>query len=228
MTNWKAIWNKEDRVNKFILEMLLKADGFDSPTGRISVEDWNIYVNKISKKAGIKEPDSVFDVGCGSGAFLYPLYLKNHKVGGIDYSSVLIDLANAIMKKGTFEQDEAIHIDVNKKFDVVLSSGVFLYFKDKKYAKDVLLKMIKKATKTVAIFDVNDATKESNYHEIRMKTMTKQQYEKKYKGLDHLFLKKDFFRQIAEEQGLKVEIWDQNFDSYKNAQFRFNVVMKKI
>jgi len=228
MTSWKAIWNKEERVNKVVLEMLLKADGFDSPTGSISVEDWNIYVNKISKKAGIKELDSIFDVGCGSGAFLYPLYLKNHKVGGVDYSSVLIDLARAIMKKGIFKKDEAIHIDVNKKFDVVLSSGVFLYFKDKQYAKDVLLKMIKKATKTIAIFDVNDAAKESNYHEIRMKTMTKQQYEKKYKGLNHLFLKKDFFRQIAKEQDLEVEIWDQDLDAYKNAQFRFNVVMKKI
>ena len=82
MQKWKDIWNKSERVNKIILEMLIKADGFDSGAGSFSVDDWIDYTNDFYNKLNIKKTDSIFDVGCGSGAFVYPLYLKNHNVGG--------------------------------------------------------------------------------------------------------------------------------------------------
>jgi len=82
MDNWKKIWNKDDRINQIILECLIKADGFDSGAGSFSVEDWKIYTQEYFEKLGISSGDSIFDVGCGSGAFVYPLYLQKHKVGG--------------------------------------------------------------------------------------------------------------------------------------------------
>ena len=30
MDKWKQIWNKDERINKIILESLVKADGFNS------------------------------------------------------------------------------------------------------------------------------------------------------------------------------------------------------
>ncbi len=227
MNNWKSIWNKDTRVTNLVLEMLIKADGFDSATGHFSVEDWTTYTNLLYKKIGIKKSDSIFDLGCGSGAFLYPLYLENQKVAGVDYSSILIDLANTIMTDGEFNNIEAIDIDVENKYDIVLSHSVFFYFKDLEYAKQVLLKMIQKSNKAVAILDINDKIKEEKYHELRMKIMTKEEYEKKYEGLKHLFFSKDFFREIAKENNLTIEIWNQDFENYNNSKFRFNVIMRK-
>jgi len=79
---WKKIWNKAERIDKIILEMLIKADGFDSEAGNFNVEGWIEYIKDFYHKLNIKEDDTIFDVGCGSGAFIYPLYLNNHKVGG--------------------------------------------------------------------------------------------------------------------------------------------------
>ena len=79
---WKKIWNKNERIEKIILEMLIKADGFDSGAGSFGVDDWIDYTKNFYQKLEIKASDTIFDLGCGSGAFLYPLYLKKHKVGG--------------------------------------------------------------------------------------------------------------------------------------------------
>ena len=82
MNKWQEIWNKDERINKIILEMLIKADGFDSGAGSFDVNNWLEYTNYHFSKIDIKENDTIFDVGCGSGAFLFPLYLKNYKIGG--------------------------------------------------------------------------------------------------------------------------------------------------
>lgn len=227
MNNWKEIYNQEERLHKFILEMLIKADGFDSPTGYFEVNDWIEYTNLHYQKISIKECDSIFEVGSGSGAFLYPLYLKGHNVGGIDFAESLITLANAIMPQNNFITADAIVLDTVKKYDIVLSHGVFLYFSDLEYAREVITKMIKKATSTIAILDINDESKKENYHKLRMKTMKKEEYEKKYKGFEHYFYKKSFFENIAEEHGLEIEIEDQDFKKYNNSKFRFNIIMRK-
>ena len=82
MDKWKQIWNKDDRINKIILETLIKADGFDSGAGSFTVDDWIDYTGELYDKLNIANSDSIYDIGCGGGAFVYPLHLKNHVVGG--------------------------------------------------------------------------------------------------------------------------------------------------
>ena len=226
MENWKNIWNKSERVNKIILEMLIKADGFDSATGNFSVDDWIDYTNNLYCKLNIQETDSIFDVGCGSGAFIYPLYLKNHKVGGIDYSAILIDIANTIFKNSIFVNNEAVNID-DEKYDIIVSHSVIYYFKDLDYSEKVIEKMIQKANKKIAIFDINDKSKENEYHKIRMACMNEDDYKKKYQGLEHLFYDKKWFEDIAKKFNLKINIFDQTFEKYSNSKLRFNVIMEK-
>ena len=60
-----------------------------------------------------------------------------------------------------------------------------------------------------------------------MQKLSKEEYEKKYAGLEHLFYEKSWFEDIAKELGLKIKIWDQNFTQYSNSQLRFNVIMEK-
>ena len=227
MNNWKKIWNKNERVNEIILDMLIKADGFDSPTGGFILEDWTIYTNDLYKKISIQENDSIFEVGCGCGAFIYPLYLKGHKVGGVDYSKILISLAKPILTGGDFKNQEATEIEEKIKYDILISHGVFCYFDNLDYAKKVIEKMIRKANKNIAILDINDKKKQAMYHDLRMQTMTKDDYKQKYAGLEHLFYTKDFFINIAKEHDLDIEIWDQSFEKYNNSKFRFNVIMRK-
>ena len=227
MSKWKEIWNKDERINKIILESLIKADGFDSGAGSFSVDDWLTYTDKFYKLLDIKVTDSIYDIGCGSGAFVYPLYLTSHKVGGVDYSMSLIKLANTIFNNNNFVEDEAINLNNSDKYNIVVSHSVFHYFKDLDYAKNVIEHMINKATDKIAIFDINDKSKENEYHKIRMDSMNHQEYIEKYKGLEHMFYDKRWFIDIAKEFDMKINIFDQTFEKYSNSKLRFNVIMEK-
>ena len=191
------------------------------------MEDWKKYTQEYFSKLGIISGDTIFDVGCGSGAFVYPLYLQTHRVGGVDFSMSLINLAKVIMPSSNYICDEAVNIDTSA-YDFVISHSVFHYFKDLDYARDVLIKMIKKANKQIGIFDINDKSKEEKHHEVRMDCMGEDEYREKYNGLEHLFFDKSWFEQIAKEFGLEVSIFDQTFENYSNSSLRFNVIMKKL
>ncbi len=225
---WYEIWNTEDRINRIILEVLVKADGFDSGAGEFTVDQWIAYTESIYKRARLSAPCSVFEVGCGSGAFLYPLYTKGFRVSGVDWSRPLIDLAQRFMPDGSFEVKEAINIGGVPKADIVVSHSVFHYFPDHDYAYKVLRRMIDKAGKRVAVLDVNDADKQDAYDQLRRSAYEDpEEYERKYKDLNHLFYTKNWFRSIAEELGLNIEIVDQEFEGYGNSHFRFNVFITK-
>ena len=145
----------------------------------------------------------------------------------MDYSIALINLAKTIMSNGDFSCDEAINIDIDIKYDFVVSHSVFHYFKDWNYAKEVLIKMIKKSNKKIGIFDINNKEKENKYHQTRMGSMHKKEYQKKYSGLEHMFYDKNWFKKIANEMNCNIEIFDQTFVKYSNSELRFNVIMER-
>jgi len=227
MDKWREIWNKSDRIDDYILETLIKADGFDSGAGSFTLKNWKTYIQDFYNILSIKSNESVFDIGCGSGAFVYPIYLSGIKVGGIDYSAPLIDLANRVMKNCDFQQIEALKMDFKIKYDFVISHSVFHYFKNLEYAEDVIEKMLLKSTKRIGIFDINDKSKKSEYDKVRMGKMNKHEYAKKYEGLDHLFFEKKWFEEIAKKYGVEIKIFDQKFKGYSNSKLRFNVIMTK-
>ena len=227
MDKWREIWNKSDRIDDYILETLIKADGFDSGAGSFTLKNWKTYTQDFYNILSIKSNESVFDIGCGSGAFVYPLYLSSIKVGGIYYSSPLIDLANRVMKNCDFQQIEASKMNFKIKHDFVISHSVFHYFKNLEYAEDIIEKMLLKSIKRIGIFDINDKSKKSEYDEVRMGKMNKHEYAKKYEGLDHLFFEKKWFEEIAKKYGVNVKIFDQKFKGYSNSKLRFNVIMTK-
>ena len=118
-TTWKDIWNKQDRFNKIILDFLIKANGFDSGSGSFNVEDWIKYTKSIFDLIGIKKNDKVFEVGCGAGAFLFPLYLKGINVSGIDYSNQLIDIAKKFLPENSFSVGDAADIIIWEKITIL-------------------------------------------------------------------------------------------------------------
>lgn len=210
-----------------VLEGLIKADGFDSGAGKIEVTDWMEYVLFIADKIGMRPVDSIFEVGCGSGAFLYPFYAQGHEVGGIDYSNTLIRLARQVMPKAKYSVSEAASLGTEEKFDVVLSNSCFHYFPDLNYAENIVRTMIEKALNTVAILEVPDLATKMQSEQARASLLPAGEYEKKYKGLEHLYYEKEWFVEMAKTLKLDIEVFDQQIANYGNNKYRFNVVFRK-
>jgi 2-polyprenyl-3-methyl-5-hydroxy-6-metoxy-1,4-benzoquinol methylase len=132
--NWKSIWSRKDMPDVSILQgedlwaSLIKVDGFDGGTGEIKIDDWKDYVRFLKKNLDVTPSDSIFEVGCGAGAFLYFFFLEGNKVGGIDYSSSLIENAKKIMNAGRFEVCEAANLQVDLKYDFVVANSIFFLF----------------------------------------------------------------------------------------------------
>lgn len=208
MDKWKEIWNKRTYDGEINLEALLRADGFDTGAGSMNIDNWLVFVDEIENKILKEQNYSIFEVGCGSGAFLYPLYLRNYKVAGIDYSEPLINLAKKAMPEMSFSLEEAINIDTQEKYDVSITCSVFQYFQSLDYAKAVLKKMFLKSNKIVALLDISDKQKEEEYHSMRRGSLNEGEYDKKYKNLNHLFYTKDWFKEFAQNNNCNIEIYD--------------------
>jgi SAM-dependent methyltransferase len=228
--NWKQVWNKKhiDDLTGLgpdeILDKLIKADGYDVGE-ELSIDDWKDYAYSVLNKLNIPEGGSVYEVGCGSGAFLYPFHLKGYKTSGIDFSASLIEtIQKVIPEPAQFEINEAIHLDTVHKFDAVISNGIFFYFTNLGYARDVLTKMLEKSNGAVAILDLaNNRFKEITEAD-RRKSI--ENFEEKYKGLDHLYFDKSWFLDFAEEHGCDIEIYNQQLE-YGNSKYRFNCIIRK-
>jgi ubiquinone/menaquinone biosynthesis C-methylase UbiE len=232
MTSWQEIWNNKTitgikKTQEFNLQDLIYVDGFDNGAGKIELEYWKQYINSISQLINLEPTDTIFEVGCGSGAFLFLWYKAGHKVGGIDYSGSLISIAQCLIKNQDFQVLDAIDMDIYPKYDIVISNSVFHYFKDYNYATEVIERMLLKAKKTVAILEIPDLAKKVQSENARKFAMPEGEYEKKYADLMHLYYNRNWFYQFSEKYGHGIKILDQYIEKYGNSKFRFNVIIKK-
>ncbi len=229
MDKWRDIWNKKKLPNRSsLLQSLIAADGFDSGAGKILEENWLRYVEWIITVLMIKVGDSIFEIGCGAGAFLYPFWKRGHKVMGVDSSETLIDIAKNVMSNVSFSVCNANAISLDDKYDYVISNCVFHYFPDLEYAEQVLVKMIQKAVKKVMVCDVPNLALKEQAEIFRRGELPQGEYDVKYKGLEHLYYSKSWFQEKLAEYNSHLEIFDQNINDYGNNHFRFNVVISKL
>ena len=133
---WKEIWNKnkeftfseKEGEDEFaVYRELKRLDGFD-----VSIEDAEAYYrrfydetvdvwNQVRKRIDVR---SAYEVGCGSGANLYLLQNRGMKVGGIDYSDSLSNIARQIVTdRGSIRTDEAIRMVLVSKWVGKLSES---------------------------------------------------------------------------------------------------------
>ncbi len=216
-----------------IYETLKKTDWFDT----ITWDDAEWYYNSFYNMR--KEDDemirnlvwdikSVYEIGCWSWAtlFLYKNKYPDLKAGGIDYSQSLSNTAKKVLWDDVeITCDEAVNLDTSKKYDLVYSDSVFVYFTDMEYAKEVLEKMNQKANKAIMVTEVYDKSKEEeciNYRKSQIEN-----YEEKYKWLGKLFFDKKFFEDFAKEHNLKIKFFDVNNKYYWNSKYMFSVLMTK-
>lgn len=240
-SNWKEIWNTKDgdveKFNKLELAdrilYLKQLDGFDS----VKEKNLNFKAIMAQHKAtqdrlsfipnNLKSriPQSVFEVGCGSGANLYMFEQDGIKTGGIDYSKGLIDMAKKILLSDDLNCDEAINIPTNLMYDSILSNSVFSYFNNLEYAQNVLEKMLEKCRYSIGILDIHDIEKKNDFINYRSKTV--ENYKELYSGLDKLFYSKSFFLHFAEQHNLDIMFSISDLSEYWNNDFIFNCFLYK-
>lgn len=173
--------------------------------------------------------NSVFEVGCGCGAELYLFSNDGYKIGGVDYSSAQIEIAENILafKHGVVELfcDEAANIPTDIKYDSVFSNSVFSYFPDADYATEVLDRMREKTRFSIGLIDVHDIEKKEEFEQYRRATV--ENYEERYKNLKKFFYSRNFFQTWADKNGLEIEFYESNVAGYWNSKFVFDVYLYK-
>lgn len=223
---WQEVWEARriDPARPTVLAQLLAADGMDTGFGSVGEEAWSRYVLDTAETIGIVAESSVFEVGCGAGAWLYELDRMGCQVAGLDGSATLIGYAREHLPRGHWTIGDAASLDAEPRYDFVVSSGVFLYFPSLDYAQSVLARMAAKARRGLLILDVPDlATREAALAE-RMRIAGGASYQQRYQGLDHLYYAREWFDATLAALGLhRTVIRDQAIDGYINSRYRFNV-----
>ncbi|MDP1569970.1 MAG: class I SAM-dependent methyltransferase [Vicinamibacterales bacterium] len=225
-TSWRDVWARRrlDPTRGSVLAQLLAADGFDSGAGGVDEAAWRHFIGGVAETLELREDESVFDVGCGAGAFTYPLQQAGCRVGGIDQSEALIAAARQVMPEGHWLVGDAASLDPAEPADVVVACGSFLYFPDHEYARGVLARMTSKATRAVAILDVPDVDFREEALQLRRGTLGADEYEARYRGLDHLYFDRLWFLRMLDQMGASaIQIGQQRVEGYRMGEYRFNV-----
>ena len=234
--HWKDIWNsKKDNFDlidasnpeQIFLE-LKRIDGFDVVGDGLSYDALKAQYEETKKALCLGAGDSVFEVGCGSGANLYLFRQDGIRIGGLDYSKTLIQIMKKAFKDENLEEcicDEADKLPVGIKYDAVFSNSVFSYFPDYDYACRVLKKMTEKARSCIGLLDIHDMKKKEAFCEYRKETIPN--YEEKYKGLPKLFYEKEFFSDYAMAHNMRVEFFESRMEGYWNNEFVFHCFLYK-
>lgn len=239
---WKKIWNEKGALTKddFVTNLKDTRDGFfylkkqmgittigteeePSADGFISQFDDN-YKKMVSLNSKEFIPKSFFDVGCGSGSYLFLLQRRYNAsvVGGMDYSESLVNIARqAVLNPCELYADEAVNLRTDLKYDVVYSRSIFQYFPSEEYAYKVVKLMLKKANYSIAILDVYDIDKRDEF--IQYRKSNTNDYDMKYSKTKHLFLSKKRFEEIADDDNCKVFFSNSELPGYWNSAFTYDV-----
>ncbi len=224
---WQQIWEKRtlQPQHAITLETLISLDGFDSGAGKINLADWREYTRRISEKLELRSGNSVFEVGCGAGAFLFSLREQvSLKVGGLDYAAGLITAAQKAMPDGEFLVQGADLLDTATPYDYVIANSVFHYF-DEATAAQVLQAMWKKSKHGIAILDVPNAATRDACERARRDALTQAEYEEKYKGLHHTYFTPEWF--ISQLPAWPHQAFESCVPNYAQSEFRFSVIFSK-
>ncbi|CAB4686840.1 unannotated protein [freshwater metagenome] len=222
---WDEVWERRTLdAEKPLLAALLAADGLDTGFGDVREDAWREATARWVDELGLSEGDSVFEVGCGAGAFLYALREHGIRVSGIDRSSTLIGYARDVMPEATFAVADAADFDLGEQADIVVAFGVFMYFPELDYATGVLERMVAKARRAVAVIDVPDKAHEAEALARRIATVGGEDaYRERYAGLDHLYYDRAWFANAMSRAGIRGPlIADQWLKHYENGRSRFN------
>ncbi len=226
MSGWDALWESRELPPEqpSTLGHLMAADGLDSGFSQVDEAAWAAGVEGLADRWGLAAGTSVFEVGCGAGAFLYVLNQRGCLVAGIDRSPNLVTRASEVMPQGGFGVADADEFNLAPSFDAVVSFGVFLYFGSEQYAERVTERMANKARRMVAILDLPDRARQAEAIADRERRAGgSEAYAARYAGLEHRYYDRGWMADTLRGLGLvDVTIEDQSIDFSGDARHRFN------
>ena len=199
---WDTIW-EEERKKKYSSKKSLDPREYNGDLDGTNLNGINFQIkcyNILEKMVDIKN-SKFLDFGCASGHF--STYFKEFKSFiGLDRSQFMVDKFNEIHKdkKAILCKDSENIVEMeDNSIDYIVCHGVFVYFKDYQYSKNVLNEFERISKKGVFIFCSNRVS----------------ELNKKNKPLQHLCFEPSFF----EELNYKTIYDDTNpnvyFHSYK-------------
>jgi trans-aconitate methyltransferase len=112
----------------------------------------------------------VFEVDCGDGAFLYPLYQNGYHVGGSDGDPAMIERAIAAMPEGLFTVGMASSLDPAVPWDVVVCRSLSRLSTESAEAlakadtRGLVARMFAKATHAIALLNVPEKHHQALLH----------------------------------------------------------------
>ena len=185
MTNsWHNIWSRRniEFTSDLSLDFLIKADGFDQGIGDVDSDSWISICVAYAKAMDLQKDMSIFEFGCGAGAFLKPFYdIYRMRVAGIDLSPFLIDVARQVMPHGDFNMCSIEDYVFDEKYDVVVSNSVIHYLN-----REELGTFIDKATaiaeRFILISDIPNLQTKTEAEEYRKKSCFKMALRKNTKA----------------------------------------------
>ena len=94
MNKWQQIWQRrrdnlqhiDTNDTRAVFAELIRLDGYDSAGLTTELVDYMAHQYDDLKSA-LNIGGSVFEVGCGAGAWLYMFARDGYTVGGLDYSA---------------------------------------------------------------------------------------------------------------------------------------------
>ena len=159
---------------------------------------------------------------------MYLFARDGHTVGGLDYSSTLLDIARKVLPAEKVSElicAGADELPTTKIYDAVFSNSVFAYFDDLDYARRVLEKMLLKSRRSIAVMDVYDADFEVELTAERRRTI--ENYDERYKDLPKKFYPRKFFEDFAARHNLSIRFAANELKNYVNAPFTYHCFMQR-
>jgi cyclopropane fatty-acyl-phospholipid synthase-like methyltransferase len=229
---WRAVWQAKGAAPPpltgepdQVVRRLMALAGYDSATSSLDPETHYVQVRYVLDRLDIRPTDTVYEVGCGAGSMLYSLRPACAAVGGSDFADSLVALARQVLGAADLAVLEANAVPPEPAYDVVLSNGVFIYFPDPDYARQVVHRMVAKARRAVGVLDVNDAATRAEFEAVRQARQGPRRAG--YGDLAQLYLDREFFHRIADELDLACRTEDSVMTNSANGRYRFNALLFK-
>ena len=118
---------------------------------------------KVAETLDIGPGTRVFEVDCGNGEFLFPLYSNGYIVGGTDADPAAVQQALEEMPDGLFTVGAASALDPAMPWDVVVCRSLIGH-PDVDYVRGLVARMFAKATHAIAVLNVPDTHQKPLLH----------------------------------------------------------------
>lgn len=188
----------------------------------ISSDDWTELCRRTADFIGVEDGDRLFEAGCGSGAFLAEVAAyRTVSLAGVDFAENLVSIARSRLP-GDFRVADITDLSSIEaaSYDKVLSHGVFLYLDSADAARRAVLEMVRitRPGGTVYVGIVNDPDRHAEYE---------------YPPSGSFILPRSFWRNLADQEGLTLDLVDQEnifskpsgYDCYSRT--RYSLLLKK-